>query len=239
MNCENCDAELSQNYCPNCGQPSKLKRIDKHYFQHEIEHLFHFERGFLYTVRELVLRPGQTIKEYLHHNRNRLVKPVVFLIVTSLIFTIMAGLLHVETSFFKYNGDGKVTNAKLIFDWIQGHYGYTNIILGVFVSFWVRIFFLKSGFNFFEIIIQWCFVMGIGMLICTLQVLLQAITQINYGQYIGKIVMIYSIWAIGQTFDKGKIINYIKAFFAFILGSSSFILFLVSIGYILDFFTKH
>lgn len=237
MNCKNCNTELSLNYCPKCGQPSKLKRIDGYYIQHEIEHLFHFERGFLYTVRELVLRPGKSIREYLHDNRSRLVKPVVFIIVTSLIFTLMASILHVETTFIQYRGD-QTTSASLIFNWIQGHYGYTNIILGVFVAFWVKIFFWKYGFNFFEILIQWCFVMGIGMLICTLQVILQAITKINYGQHIGKIVMIYSVWAIGQTFDKSKLVSYIKALFAFMLGSSTFILSLILLGYILDFFIK-
>jgi hypothetical protein len=238
MNCKNCDTELSQNYCPNCGQPSKLKRIDAHYFQHELEHLLHFERGFLYTVKELVLRPGKTIREYLHDNRSRLVKPVVFIIITSLIFTILAGILHVETTFMQFS-EAKPTNTGMVFDWIQGHYGYTNIILGVFVAFWIKIFFRKYGYNFFEIIIQWCFVMGIGMLICTLQVVLQATTKMNVGQIAGKVLLIYSVWAIGQTFDKSKKINYLKAFFAFMLGCITFVLSVLLLGYLLDFFTKH
>jgi hypothetical protein len=198
----------------------------------------HFERGFLYTVKELVLRPGKSIREYLHDNRSRLIKPVVFIIVTSLIFTLSASILHVETSFIKYNGE-KTTNATLIFNWIQGHYGYTNIILGIFVAFWVKIFFWKYGFNYFEIIIQWCFVMGIGMLICTLQVVLQATTKMNVGQIAGKVLLIYSVWAIGQTFDKSKKINYLKAFFAFMLGCITFVLSVLLLGYLLDFFTKH
>ncbi len=238
MNCKNCDTEVSQSYCPNCGQPAKLKRIDAHYIQHEIEHLLHFERGFLYTVKELVLRPGKSIREYLNDNRSRLVKPVVFIIVTSLIFTILAGIFHVETSYIQFR-EAKSTNIGLIFNWIQGHYGYTNIIMGIFVAFWIKIFFKKYGYNFFEIIIQWCFVMGIGMLICTLQVVLVATTKIDFGQITGMILLAYSVWAIGQTFDKSKKSNYLKAFLAFMLGCATFMLFVILLGSFLNLFTKH
>lgn len=238
MNCKNCDTEVSQSYCPNCGQPAKLKRIDAHYIQHEIEHLLHFERGFLYTVKELVLRPGKSIREYLNDNRSRLVKPVVFIIVTSLIFTIVAGIFHVETSYIQFR-EAKSTNIGLIFNWIQGHYGYTNIIMGIFVAFWIKIFFKKYGYNFFEIIIQWCFVMGIGMLICTLQVVLVATTKIDFGQVTGMILLAYSVWAIGQTFDKSKKLNYLKAFLAFMLGCATFMLFVILLGSFLNLFTKH
>lgn len=239
MNCKNCNTELDQNYCPNCGQPAKLKRIDAHYIQHEIEHLLHFERGFLYTVKELVLRPGKSIREYLNDNRSRLVKPVVFIIVTSLIFTIISGLLHVKTHFIQFSSGDKNSSIDLMSNWIQGHYGYTNIIMGVFVAFWIKIFFRKYGFNFFEIIIQWCFVMGIGMLICTLLVVLQATTNIGFGKIVGLILLLYCIWAIGQTFDESKMINYLKAFLAFMLGLVTFSLSVLLLGFLIDFFIKH
>ena len=87
MNCKNCKKETSENFCSNCGQPTSLKRIDGHYIIHEIEHVLHFERGILYTVKELLINPGQTIRNYILENRSRLVKPVIFIIVASLIYT--------------------------------------------------------------------------------------------------------------------------------------------------------
>jgi hypothetical protein len=54
MNCKNCNTEINSNFCTDCGQPTNLKRIDRKYIIHEIEHVLHFERGILYTVRELV-----------------------------------------------------------------------------------------------------------------------------------------------------------------------------------------
>jgi hypothetical protein len=82
--CKSCGNILNEKYCPNCGQPAKLKRIDKHYISHELLHLLHFEKGFFYTIRELMTRPGDSIKEFIVEHRNKHMKPVGFLILTSL-----------------------------------------------------------------------------------------------------------------------------------------------------------
>jgi rRNA maturation endonuclease Nob1 len=49
MNCKNCNTEITSKFCPECGQPTTLKRIDGKYIMHEIEHILHFERGILYN----------------------------------------------------------------------------------------------------------------------------------------------------------------------------------------------
>jgi len=88
MNCKNCTTEVNSNFCPNCGQPTSLKRIDGKYILHEVGHLLHFERGILFTIKELITNPGQNVRNYLAENRSRLFKPVFFIIVTSLIYTL-------------------------------------------------------------------------------------------------------------------------------------------------------
>lgn len=139
MNCKNCNTEVNLNFCPNCGQPTKLKRIDGHYIVHEIEHVLHFERGILYTIRELITNPGQSIRNYLSENRSRLVKPIIFIIVTSLIYSLSINFFHIEDQYVKFEG-GKLTTPFKIFKWIQGHYGYANIIMGIFITFWLKLF---------------------------------------------------------------------------------------------------
>ena len=89
MNCKNCNAKIDQNYCPNCGQAAKVKRIDGQYIIHEIEHVLHFDRGILFTIKELFIKPGESVRNFILENRFRLVKPIVFIIVTSLIYTII------------------------------------------------------------------------------------------------------------------------------------------------------
>lgn len=64
MNCKNCNTEITSKFCPDCGQPASLKRIDGKYIIHEIEHVLHFERGILFTIKELITNPGQNIKSW-------------------------------------------------------------------------------------------------------------------------------------------------------------------------------
>ena len=233
MNCKNCNTEISSKFCPGCGQPTSLKRIDGHYIVHEIEHVLHFERGILYTIRGLVTNPGQNIKDYLSETRSRLVKPIIFIIVTSLVYSLIINFFHIEDQYIKFDG-GKLGTPIKIFKWIQGHYGYANIIIGIFITFWLKLFFRKHDYNVFELLILLCFVTGIGMLIFSSFALLQGLTKIKLTPIGGMVGIGYHAWAIGQFFGKNKILNYVKAFFAYVLGLITFASGAVSIGILID-----
>ena len=236
-NCRNCNTQISENYCPNCGQPAKLKRIDGHYIIHEIEHVLHFEKGILYTIRELITRPGQNIRHFITADRVRLVKPIIFIIITSLLYTVVAHFFHIEDGYVKFD-EAKPSTTGIIFKWVKGHYGYSNIIMGVFIAFWIKIFFRKHNYNIFEIIILLCFAMGMGMLIFSLFVILQAITHINLMQVAGILGIAYCTWAIGQFFDKKKWINYVKSFASYVFGMISFMIVALLLGTIMDLVIK-
>ena len=240
MICKNCNTEVNSNFCSNCGQPTRLKRIDGKYIIHEIEHILHFERGILFTVKELFLNPGQNIKNYLSENRSRLVKPIIFIILTSLIYSITINIFHIEEQYIKFDGEGdKLATTKKIFLWIQGHYGYANIIMGLFIAFWTKLFFKKYKYNFFEILIVLCFVMGIAMLIFSLFAMFEGITNLKISQIGGIMGVIYCFWAIGQFFGKNKIFNYVKALFAYILGMITFTILAILLGISIDLVIKH
>ena len=46
--CKNCKSEAMQNYCPNCGTPVALKRINGQYILKEISSVLNFDKGILY-----------------------------------------------------------------------------------------------------------------------------------------------------------------------------------------------
>jgi Protein of unknown function (DUF3667) len=233
MNCKNCNTEATQNYCPNCGQAISLRRIDRSYISHEIEHVLHFERGILYTIRELITNPGENVRKFILENRARLVKPIIFIIVTSLIYTLVNHFFHIEDGYVKFEESTKSTTG-IIFKWVQEHYGYANIIMGVFIAFWTKIFFRKYGYNFFEILILLCFVMGMGMLIYAFFALFQGLTKIDLMQVAGILGIAYCSWAIGNFFDKKKPINYLKALASYILGMITSLFFAIAMGTIID-----
>ena len=233
MNCKNCNTEINQNYCPQCGHPAKLHRIDGHYILHEIEHILHFERGILFTIRELLLRPGRSVKEFITDNRGRLVKPIVFIIITSLIYTISIHYFQVKDNYITFEGPESVFTNKM-FKWYQDHHGYGNIMQAVFIAFWIKVFFKKYGYNFFEILILLCFIIGITMLIYALAAFLVGITKLPLMVFSAIISLFYLSWAIGQFFEPKKPVNYLKAFSAYILGMLTFTFLSLLIGFSID-----
>lgn len=237
MNCKNCNTEINSKFCPDCGQPTSLKRIDGHYIVHEIEHVLHFERGILYTIRALITNPGQNIRNYLSENRNRLVKPIIFIIITSLIYSLSVHFFHFEDGYVNYSFDDKST-ANKIFKWMSGHYGYANIIMGIFIALWINVFFKKHQYNIFEILILLCFVMGMGMLFLAVFGAVEGLTHLKILQFGATIFVIYITWSIGHFFGKHIIGNYIKAFFAYILGLITFTIMILLLGDLIDLIMK-
>lgn len=237
--CKNCDTEVTLNYCPNCGEPAKLKRINGHYIMHEIEHVLHFERGILYTVRELFINPGQSIRDFISENRSRLVKPIIFIIVTSLIYTIISHYFHIEDEYIKQEGLPENFTYVKIIKWLQGNYGYMNILAGGFVALWLKVFFKKYRYNFFELIIMLCFVLGISMLIFAFFALIEGLTDIKLLNVAGIIGIIYLTWAVGNFFEKNKIGNYLKALLSYLLGFITFFIAIGLIGITIDLITKN
>ena len=237
--CTNCNKEVDQNYCPHCGQAAKLKRIDAHYIQHEIAHVLHLEKGIFFTIRELLLRPGKTVREFMSVNRNKLVKPIIFLIVCSVIYTMISHFFHTEEAFALPAEAKKRASAAVISAWVEGHYGYANIIMGVFIALWLKLFFKKHNYNFFEIIILLCFVMGMGMLLLAILALIDGIIKAHLFGILGIIPFIYCSWAIGQFYGEKKIGSYLKAFSAYILGLITFSILVQLLGVTIDLMFKH
>jgi len=238
MNCKNCNTEIDSNFCPNCGQAKNLKRIDQHYIIHEIEHVLHFDRGILYTIRELVTNPGQNIRSYLSENRSRLVKPVVFIILTSLIYTLISHFFHIEDEYIKYDGFDNSAIGNIL-KWVQSHYGYANILIGIFVAFWLKVIFKKYGYNFYELLIMLCFVIGISMLIYSVFAIIEGILHFKLFKIAGMLGVLYIIWATGNFFKEKKIKNYIKALISFLLGTITFYIVIFTIGITLDLIAKN
>jgi len=231
--CKSCNTDVDLHYCPNCGRPSALTRIDGRYLLHEIRLILSFEKGFFFTIRELVTNPGRSIQDFLIEDRNRLVKPIVFLLITSLIYTLINSLFQFEDNYVSFSGENE-SATLLIFKWIQANYGYANIIMAFFIAGWVKLFFRKHQSNIFEILVLLCFVMGMGMLIFSIFGAFQGLTHIDLLQIAAIIGLAYLTWSIGQFYGKGSIVNYIKAFFAYILGMITFSLTAIIIGSIID-----
>lgn len=225
------------------NKPSKnIKRIDRHYISYEVTQLLNFEKGFLLTIKELLLRPGKCIRAFIFDDRNKYVKPLVFLIFTSFIFTIITSYLQIDYSFFNIDKieplKGKI-RSKEIGDWTNNNLGYSNLIIGVFVALWIKIFFKKYRYNIYEILVILCYVLGEAILILGIFILLAILFKSSTIALIGVFTYFaYVIWAIGQFFGEKKPISYLKSASTYILGNFTYLLTLILIAYLLKVLTS-
>jgi hypothetical protein len=231
--CQKCSSEVTQKFCPGCGHPKVVTRIDAKYVLQELRSVWSFEKGFLFTVRELTTNPGICIKDFLENDRNRLVKPILFLIVTSLIYTISNAFFQFEDGYVEISGSNDPASYSVT-QWIQNNYGYANIIMAFFIAGWVKLFFRKSDVNLFEILVLLCFVMGMGMLIYAVFGVIQSMVEFSLMQSAVIVGFIYLTWAIGQFYGKGKVRNYVYAFSAYLLGMITFSVSAILIEIVLD-----
>lgn len=231
--CSRCQQGFSSKFCPDCGKPKELPKINGRYILSEIGSVLNFERGILYTIREVLLQPGVSVRTFIREDRNRLVKPILFLILCSLAYTVLQQWLNFEDGYLDSSLEGDSTTL-IIFRWISENYGYSNILMAILIALWVRIFFRKSNYNFFEILILLCFLMGMGMLMFALLGVLNKILPISLlgGGFF--LALFYISWGIGQFFPGKWWINFLKAFFSYFLGMLTFSLMALVIGMVID-----
>lgn len=167
-------------------------------------------------------------------------KPVAFLILTSLLFTLVSHLFHADDL---YNQKEKLSfgNSSIndIMNWVKTHWGYANIFMGIFIALCLKIFFRKYKFNLFELIIVLCFVMGQAMLLLTATTFFIGILNTQTYMIVSSVISFgYIVWAIGQFFDRANIFSYVKAFFAYFLGYILFYIAIIPVGLIADLIIK-
>lgn len=70
-NCLNCDQPLNSRYCADCGQKAATHRYSLHHFLvHDLVHgIWHLDRGILFTLKALMLRPGRSVREFIQGRR--------------------------------------------------------------------------------------------------------------------------------------------------------------------------
>jgi len=233
--CKNCNEPISGNFCSNCGQPATLRRIDRHYIVQEIKDVFIANKGFFYTIKKLIVAPGKSVRQFIAKDRYRFVKPITFVIICSLIYTIFNHFFQIGVKDYGIYGDEFSPTTTRIFYWMLFKYpGYSAILQGLYISLWIKLFFKKSGYNLFEIFILMCFVSGITALATAVVTPFQGLSELNILQISNLVLIFYLIWAVGQFFGEKKIKNYVKALFAYIFGVLVLSFLIVFLGTLID-----
>ena len=79
--CKNCGNHYVGNYCNKCGQKATVKRFSiTMLFSEFIHGFYHIHGGFFYTLKELTVRPGVTLRNYLAGKRIHHFNPFTYLL---------------------------------------------------------------------------------------------------------------------------------------------------------------
>lgn len=151
--CKNCDAAFQGNYCYNCGQSAHEHSINWHYVWHEIEHgIFHVDKGLFFTIKELYVRPGKTIRDFIAGKRKKYFKPaaMVFLLASFYGFLYHYFNVNLDTGALNAGNTEALKTQQEINSWMTSHFALVTLLtiplyaLGSFMAF------RKSGYNFVE-----------------------------------------------------------------------------------------
>jgi hypothetical protein len=153
--CKNCGTTYEGNFCNNCGQPAHVHPINAKYILHDVQHgLFHFDYGILYTLWQLLIRPGHTVREYIQGKRIAHFAPISLVVIMATFYGLLYHSFEIDT--FKYSTSEDL-DYENVNEWLGHHYSLFTLITIPYYAFFSWLFFIKRGYNFSEHIVLNCF----------------------------------------------------------------------------------
>jgi hypothetical protein len=219
-NCINCGRAAlvpDQKFCPACGQPTPVHRIDWHFLGHELEHsVLHMDRGILYSLKELLLRPGHLMRGYLEGRRAKQVKPLLLLMISAAAVVLLGKYLlggdlvgsAMQAGFSESRAmqpGSKVDPAiamgtfNVVKDWINAHLTAFTIFLLPFeaAAFWLA--FRGRGLNYPEWLVITAFLTVQTFIFMALAILVRTWVPHAQGWSVA-LASVYAIFSLIQLF---------------------------------------
>ena len=209
--CKNCGQRFDGTFCNYCGQKSSVRRIDSTYIIDEVNNnLFQINRGLFYTIKELTVRPGNSINEFLDGKRKQHVKPLSYVLLTSALYVLTTHFLGLNTfsqdftegftSGVTDEGNEVASGILDILNWLANNHTYTVLLTLPLFSTASYLAFKRSHYNFFEHLILNIYITGQQMIIYLLASF--AVIEDSMMEVIPLVLGIaYNFWAFYQFFN--------------------------------------
>lgn len=143
--CKGCGTQLNGKYCAECGQSAHTKRITLGGLVHEVFHFFtHLEKGFGFTLKQLVVAPGTMQRTYIEGVRGKYQKPISMFLLCATINALCKYWIY--AILFKYYHSGNEVETSFIHQYMVLLYFFMLPVVALVT--WL--FFLKAGYNYAE-----------------------------------------------------------------------------------------
>ncbi len=98
--CLNCGTLCSDNFCPHCGQSTKVGRFDgRLFFTTAISNVSRMSATYLTTAYGLLIHPWTVISDYVHGRRARYVAPLSMVLLTALYLSMILPFINYDFQF--------------------------------------------------------------------------------------------------------------------------------------------
>jgi len=155
--CKNCGHRFEGKFCNNCGQTADTNRINYHDLRHQLTHsLFHIDAGLLYTSKQLFMRPGHAIREYLDGKRVNHIKPLSYILILAGFYILVCHLLDINLFNISVESakDGIETEKSVNLDeWFLSHFGWVTLASIPLYTVGTAVCFYGKGYNFVEYLV--------------------------------------------------------------------------------------
>lgn len=144
--CKSCGFSGPGNYCNNCGQSFIIKRVSIPGLIHDILHFFtHLEKGFGYTLKQLIIAPGHMQRTYLEGKRSIHQKPFSMFFICATITALTR--YWILSAIIKYHHADITSEAKFFHEYMV----LTYIALVPIYVLITYLMFYKAKYNYAEI----------------------------------------------------------------------------------------
>lgn len=149
QHCNNCGNDFVGNFCPYCSQRAGVGRVTWRSVHQGVMDIWGLgTRSLLYTLLQLLLRPGQLIGEYISGKRQISFPPVKMLFIIALIYSAVVYWFFPSVLGSNINIDDMSDNPfKAFEEWTRNHYSWSSLIMSLFAIIPTWVMFRNSPRN--------------------------------------------------------------------------------------------
>lgn len=213
--CKNCNNVFEGNYCNNCGQSAAVKRINWKYIYDDVKgNYLSFNKTKLYSAKELFLRPGYLIRDFLDGKRVNFYKPVSLILFVASVYAYLFHTFNIDPFIGMQSGSSNQGDNKLnlIHDWVNSHFSIASLISVPVFALSFYIIFKKQNYNFSEFLVINTFLAAqriiVRILVFPVMLILNYSNHLNvFFQILSLADIVLMIWALFQLFGNMSLVK--------------------------------
>ena len=230
-NCQRCDAELNGRWCAKCGEDNATPRISFGNLLREFfGSFFSYDSDFNTTMRLLLLRPEELIRNYIKGIRSPYYNPIRLAIIFATINAILFVQLDLMDAVTMQDADSKQEQIAMQYmgELMTKYMNFLSVGIIPFLALFTWLFFRSEKWNYAEHLLMstylYTFVIIIGVASIPLQIILRESPEINVLIGFG-FSIVYLLYALARIFGFDAAVV-VKTLLAYVLSFAVFVVFM-------------